>query len=109
MSNLQSSIAREREPASGLDITILRKYLKFILLFLFAVFILWFFGRDLDWQMVSSSLRRADPWYLAASVLIICIGYLLRAVRWKVLLAPVTERSLKELFATTTVGFAAIF
>jgi len=109
MSNLQSSIAREREPASGLDITILRKYLKFILLFLFAVFILWFFGRDLDWQMVSSSLRRADPWYLAASVLIICIGYLLRAVRWKVLLAPVTESSLKEVFATTTVGYAAIF
>jgi uncharacterized protein (TIRG00374 family) len=41
--------------------------------------------------------------------LIICFGYLLRAVRWKVLLEPITESSLKELFATTTVGFAAIF
>jgi glycosyltransferase 2 family protein len=87
----------------------LRKYLKFILLLLFAVFIFWFFGRNLDWQQVSASLRRADPWYLTAAVLIICIGYFLRAVRWQVLLAPITPSSLKELFATTTVGFAAIF
>lgn len=109
MTNADISIISDREPASGLDTIDLRKYLKFILLFLFAVFILWFFGRNLDWQLVTSSLRRADPWYLSASVLIICLGYLLRAVRWKVLLAPVTESSLKELFATTTVGFAAVF
>ena len=87
----------------------MRKYLKFILLFLFAVFIFWFFGRNLDWQAVTTSLRRADPWYLSVSVLIICIGYLFRAIRWKVLLEPITKSSLKELFATTTVGFAAIF
>ena len=87
----------------------MRKYVKFILLLLFTAFIFWFFGRNLDWQAVSSSLRKADPWLLAVSVLIISFGYLLRAVRWKVLLAPVTESSLSELFATTTVGFTAIF
>lgn len=87
----------------------MRKYLKFILLFLFAVFIFWFFGRNLDWQQVSQSLRQANPYYLVAAVLIVCIGYLLRAKRWQVLLEPITETSLKELFATTTVGFAAIF
>lgn len=87
----------------------MRKYIKFILLFLFAVFIFWFFGRNLDWQEVIQSLRRADAAYLTSAVLIICLGYLLRAIRWKVLLEPITESSLKELFATTTVGFAAIF
>jgi glycosyltransferase 2 family protein len=87
----------------------LRKYLKFIVLTLFAVLILWFFGRKLDWQEVSQSLKRADTFYIAISVLIICLGYLLRAIRWKVLLEPITKSSLKELFATTTVGFAAIF
>ncbi len=71
--------------------------------------LLWFFGRDLDWAHVSQSLRQANPWYLGLSVLIICLGYLLRAIRWKVLLQPITETSLKELFATTTVGYAAIF
>ena len=89
--------------------TELRKYLKFILLFLFAVFLFWFFGRSLDWALVRQSLAKADAVYLSAAVLIICVGYLLRAVRWQVLLAPITPSSLKELFATTTVGFAAIF
>jgi uncharacterized protein (TIRG00374 family) len=87
----------------------LRKYVKFILLFLFAIFIFWFFGRNLDWQEVTRSLRQANAWYLAYAVLIICFGYLLRAIRWRVLLEPITPSSLKELFATTTVGFAAIF
>ncbi len=87
----------------------MRKSIKFILLFLFAVFIFWFFGRNLDLRQVSESLQKADAFYLTAAVLIICIGYFLRAVRWKVLLAPITETSLKELFATTTVGFAAVF
>jgi len=88
---------------------ILRKYLKFILLLLFALFLLWLFGRNLDWQEVGASLRNADAGGLALATAIICLGYLLRAVRWKVLLEPITESSLKELFATTTVGFAAIF
>ena len=88
---------------------ILRKYLKFILLLLFAAFLLWFFGRNLDWVEVGNSLAGADPIDLSLAVVIICIGYFVRAVRWNVLLAPITKSSLKELFATTTVGYAAIF
>lgn len=87
----------------------MRKYYKFILLLLFTVFIFWFFGRNLDWAKVSESLKQADPYYLVAAVAIVCFGYLLRAIRWKVLLAPITPSSLKELFATTTVAFTAIF
>ena len=87
----------------------LRKSLKFILLFLFAVFIFWFFGRNLNWTEVSQALQKANPFYIAAAVSVICLGYLLRAKRWQVLLEPITKSSLKELFATTTVGFAAIF
>jgi uncharacterized protein (TIRG00374 family) len=91
---------------SGID---LQKYIKFLLLFLFAVFIFWFFGRNLNWTEVGDSLRQANPLYIAGAVSIICLGYFLRALRWKVLLEPITETSLKELFATTTVGFAAVF
>jgi uncharacterized protein (TIRG00374 family) len=87
----------------------LKRYIKFILLFLFAAFILWFFGKDLDWQEVRQSVARANYIYIAAAIAIICLGYLLRAVRWQVLLEPITKTSLKELFATTTVGFAAVF
>lgn len=87
----------------------MRKYIKFILLVLFAIFIFWFFGRNLDWVEVSQSLQKANTFYLTIAVLIICLGYLLRAKRWQVLLEPITPTSLKELFATTTVGFTAVF
>lgn len=87
----------------------MRKYFKFILLFLFAVFIFWFFGRNLDWAQVSEILKKANASYLIAATVIVCFGYLLRAKRWQVLLEPITPTSLKELFATTTVGFTAVF
>ena len=86
----------------------MRNSIKFILLFLFALLILWFFGRNLDWQEVSQSLRKANPFYLALATLIVCFGYFLRAIRWQVLLAPITKTSLNELFAATTIGFSAI-
>ena len=87
----------------------MRKYIKFLLLFLFTIFLFWFFGRNLNWQDVSVSLQKARAVYIILAVLIICLGYLLRAKRWQVLLKPITESSLKELFATTTVGFMAVF
>jgi glycosyltransferase 2 family protein len=87
----------------------LRKNLKFILLVLFTLFIFWFFGRNLDWAEVGQSIRRANAFYLILAVLTICLGYLLRAKRWQVLLEPITPASLKELFAATTVGFTALF
>lgn len=88
---------------------VLRKYVRFTLLLLFTAFLFWFFGRGLDWAEVRQSLRRADLFYIGIATAIICLGYLLRAVRWKALLRPITESSLRELFATTTVGFTAIF
>jgi glycosyltransferase 2 family protein len=95
--------------SSDLESSSLRKYLKFLFLFLFAIFLFWVFGRNLNWQEVGDSLRKANALYITLAVLVICLGYFLRALRWKVLLEPITQASLKELFATTTVGFAAVF
>jgi len=89
--------------------TVLRRYLKFAILLLVTILIFWFFGRSLDWKQVWDSLMKARAFWVVTAVLIICIGYLLRAKRWQVLLEPITETSLKELFATTTVGFTAVF
>ncbi len=86
----------------------MRKSIKFIVLFLIAIFILWFFGRSLDWQEVSQSLQKANAFYLILATLITCFGYFLRACRWQTLFAPITKTSLKELFAATTIGFSAI-
>ncbi|HUF03671.1 MAG TPA: lysylphosphatidylglycerol synthase transmembrane domain-containing protein [Aridibacter sp.] len=85
------------------------KYLKFAILLIVTILIIWFFGRNLDWQQVWDSLMKARAIYVVPSVLIICLGYLVRAKRWQVLLEPITRTSLRELFATTTVGFTAVF
>jgi glycosyltransferase 2 family protein len=87
----------------------LRKYLKLIGLSGLAILILWYFGRSLDWAEVGKSLSKANIALLALATFIICFGYLLRAFRWRTLLAPITESDWRELFATTTIGFAAVF
>ena len=86
----------------------MRKYIKFLILLAVAILILWFFGRNLNWQEVSASLRAADPYWLTAAFAVISLGYFIRAVRWQVLLKPIVHAKLRDLFATTTVGFAAV-
>lgn len=88
----------------------MRKYLKFAVLSLLAALLLWWFGRDLDWAEVASAMRRADWRLIAAAVAIICLTYLLRALRWRAFLRPlVPDASLRGTFAATTMGFSAIF
>jgi uncharacterized protein (TIRG00374 family) len=87
----------------------LRKHLKFLVLLLLAVLILWWFGRNLDWAEVGRSVAAADWRLLAAGVITVSVTYLLRAYRWRTLLAPLTEAGLRPLFAATTVGFGAVF
>ena len=72
------------------------------------VVILYFFGRNLNWAEVRTGLATANKTYLALAFIGICFGYFIRSVRWQVLLKPITESRLHDLFATTTVGFAAI-
>jgi glycosyltransferase 2 family protein len=87
----------------------LRKYLKFIALILLAALILWWFAQGLNWKEVRAAVSSADWRLLVVAVLVISAGYLIRAFRWRGLLAPLTKSSLREVFVATTVGFAAIF
>jgi uncharacterized protein (TIRG00374 family) len=88
----------------------LRKYLKFIALCLLAGLILLWFGWNLNWAEVSGAIGRADWRLIAAAVVVVLLTYIIRAFRWRTLLAPLApEASLREAFAATTVGFSAIF
>jgi uncharacterized protein (TIRG00374 family) len=89
----------------------LRQHIKFIILLLLAVLILWWFGRNLvtNWSDVGRSLASVDWLLLAASIATVSITYLQRAYRWRTLLAPLTKAGLRPLFAATTVGFSAVF
>jgi uncharacterized protein (TIRG00374 family) len=87
----------------------LRRYLKFIILTLIAAAVLWWFGRGLDWAGVGAAIGRSDWRLIALAVVIVLATYFVRALRWRALLAPLTESSLRELFAATTIGFSAVF
>lgn len=78
-------------------------------LLVLAALILWWFGRRLDWAEVRRSVGQADAWRLVAAAICISVAYLWRACRWRALLRPLTDSSLRESFAATTVGFSAVF
>lgn len=86
-----------------------RRYLEFGALCALAVFILWWFGRQLDWAEVRLAVSQSNGYLLGLAVVLISLAYLFRACRWGALLAPLGPTSLSHLFAATTVGFGAVF
>jgi glycosyltransferase 2 family protein len=90
-------------------INYLRRYLKFAALCLVAALALWWFGHDLPWAEVRREVGQADWRLIALATFVVCTTYFIRALRWRVLLAPLAPARLRDLFAATTVGFGAIF
>jgi uncharacterized protein (TIRG00374 family) len=66
-------------------------------------------GISFDWSLFFSSLWNVHPGWLALSVAATLLSYVLRAVRWQVLLHPLKPISLGALISTTVVGFSAIY
>lgn len=59
-------------------------------------------------EFLSAMARVRGPW-LAASIAAILLGYLVRALRWEVLLRPLTrDVYLWDLFVATCIGFTAV-
>jgi uncharacterized protein (TIRG00374 family) len=87
----------------------LRRYLEFGFLLLLAALIFWWFGRGLDWAQVGKAVHESDWRLIGAAIAIVCGAYLVRALRWRALLAPLTPAGIRELFVATTVGFTAVF
>ena len=70
---------------------------------------MWFVW-SLDGERVAAAMRQADWRLVAAAVTLVWLTYLIRAFRWRTLLRPLAPAaSLRETWAATTVGFAAIF
>jgi len=85
-----------------------RKIIEFAALVLLAAFIIWLFGRKLDWHQVKVSVENSNWRLILIAIVIILLAYLWRVVRWQALLKPLTETSLREVWIATCVGFAAV-
>lgn len=88
---------------------VLRRYLKFIVLVALTALLLWWFARGVNWSQVGREMEGVNWSLIALGVAVVCTTYLVRALRWRTLLAPVGESSVSNLLAATSVGFGAVF
>jgi len=73
-----------------------------------SVFLMWWVLRGENYRDIIENIANANLWYLFLCVLVGTLGYLIRALRWKVLLEPTAlETSLRSRFASVSMGFAA--
>jgi uncharacterized protein (TIRG00374 family) len=80
-----------------------------VLIVLLTVGLLWFFFRNADMPRVWAEMRRARPLLLVGAIVITGLTYVLRALRWQYLLAPIGPTHFSTAFRTTVIGFAATF
>lgn len=73
-----------------------------------TAFLLWFVLRGVDFAEVWVRVREGDALLLLAAVVVATLGFVIRAMRWKILLAPLKpDTSLRSRFAAVSVGFMA--
>ena len=77
--------------------------------FAFALLLLALFFRGTDMGELTRTLAGASPQLLFAALASIMVTYLIRAVRWQVLLLPLGRASLVNCFTATVIGFMVNF
>lgn len=73
-----------------------------------TVLLLWWALHGVAFGEVWAQIRQGDPLLLAAAVAVATFGFLIRAMRWKILLTPVLpDTPLGARFAAVSIGFMA--
>jgi uncharacterized protein (TIRG00374 family) len=64
--------------------------------------------KKFDWHRFWMATHNTNKFYLVAGVALVYADYILRALRWKILLRPVCEAKTSDLVAPTMIGFAGL-
>jgi len=81
--------------------------IKMILGLALTILLLWWVLRDVSISEVWHRARQADPWLLSGAVIVATFSFVLRAMRWRVLLQPTHPDSrFNTRFGATCIGFA---
>src|SRR5262249_51694784 len=87
-----------------------RKLLFLLILTVVSIIALYrAFGWDFDWHLFVSSLWDIQPWWLTLSIVATLLTYVVRAIRWQVLLNPLKAIPMGTLISTNVLGFSAIY
>lgn len=76
---------------------------------LLAAGLLAVFFRGADFGAIASSLAEAHLTLIVSAIAVVLTSYVLRAIRWKLLLTPVGRPRLSACFITTVIGFMVNF
>jgi uncharacterized protein (TIRG00374 family) len=87
----------------------MRQRVRTALILLLTLGLLAFFLRNADMAAVWAETRRARPIPLLLALAVTGATYVLRALRWEYLLAPLGHVRFANAFRTTVIGFAATF
>ena len=77
------------------------------LILLLTLGLLVVFVRSVNVAEVWGETRRANPWLLLLALVSTGVTYVVRALRWQYLLAPIGPTHFSTAFRTTVIGFAA--
>lgn len=81
---------------------------KAILGIVISVVLLWWVFRNESPAAILHEIRSADPWLFGLSILVATLGVVPRAIRWGILLRPVSRRvAFYPRLTATTIGIAA--
>ena len=87
-----------------------RKSLFFLCLAVIGAYLIYqFLASGFNWSLFLSSVRNIQSGWLAASVAATLLTYVVRALRWQVLLNPLKSVPLGPLISTNVLGFSAIY
>ncbi len=92
-----------------MDAQVVKGKLKTIISLLVGALFVYWFAYKLDWLAVWNEVRDAN-WAQLGLALSLLIGtYFVRVLRWRTLLQPMAQPSLRALFRATVIGFSALF
>jgi uncharacterized protein (TIRG00374 family) len=84
----------------------MRMFVKKYLGFAIASLLMIFFLRNVDFGGVVDAIRAARSGMIVLAFLVLTLGYVIRAIRWRYLLSPLGSVSLGVALHSTMIGFA---
>lgn len=96
---------RARRRAARLPVNRRKKRILVVVGVATSAAFLWFALRGTDFAQVGASLAGADPWMLPPMLLAYGLYYQIKAVRWRLLLAPSRATTARALFRPMMIGF----
>ncbi|MGR3310374.1 MAG: lysylphosphatidylglycerol synthase transmembrane domain-containing protein [Candidatus Brocadiales bacterium] len=65
----------------------------------------WLFARKIEWNQLGKAFWEANYIYLLPAIAVVLFSYVIRTIRWQILMRPVKKVSFMSLFSATSIGF----